>query len=60
MNVATLPGANQFSPTWYGPPAGRFLPWGQVAAMDVLNAALGLALHPAPPDTIATTIINGR
>lgn len=55
MNVATVPGANQFSPTWFGPPAGRLLPWGQVAALDVLNAALGLALHPAPEASATPT-----
>lgn len=48
MDLARQPGTSQFSPQWLGPPPDRLLPWGQVAAMDVLNAALGFALRPDP------------
>ncbi|KAJ3481295.1 hypothetical protein NLI96_g7759 [Meripilus lineatus] len=32
-----------FSSSWPGPPPTHLLPWGQVAALDVLNAGIGIA-----------------
>lgn len=37
------PGINEFSPDWLGPAVSQHLPWGQAAAVDVLNAAVGIA-----------------
>lgn len=38
-----------FSPSWLGPPPSHFLPWGQLAALDVLNAGIGIAqASPSP------------
>ncbi|KAJ3480127.1 hypothetical protein NLI96_g8570 [Meripilus lineatus] len=54
LNAATVPGVYHFSPAWNGPPARQLLPWGQIAAMDVLNAALGFALQAAPNKPIVT------
>ena len=32
-----------YSPIWTGPPLNASLPWGQLCAMDVLNAAIGMS-----------------
>lgn len=43
LDIARTPGTYQFAPSWAGPNIGSLLPWGQLAAMDVFNAAIGLA-----------------
>ena len=43
LDLASESGIYQFSPQWLGPPVQQFLPWGQLAALEVLNAAIGLA-----------------
>lgn len=43
MDLASEAGTYQFSPQWPGPPVRQFLPWGQLAALEVLNAVIGLA-----------------
>ncbi|KAI0090060.1 hypothetical protein BDY19DRAFT_748273 [Irpex rosettiformis] len=55
LDLASVTGSNQYSPRWEGPPPKALLPWGQLAAADVLVAALGLAdarnssASPSPP-----------
>lgn len=41
-DLASTSGSNNYSPKWEGPPPTQFLPWGQLAALDVLNSATGL------------------
>ncbi|KAI0085380.1 hypothetical protein BDY19DRAFT_909166 [Irpex rosettiformis] len=41
-DLASIPGTNQYSPRWEGPPPTDLLPWGQLAAIDVLVSAVGL------------------
>lgn len=43
VDLASFPGVNEFSPSWLGPPVSQHLPWGQAAAIDVLNAASDIA-----------------
>jgi len=40
LDLASNPGSNIYSPAWEGPPQG-FTTWGQLAALDVLNSAIG-------------------
>ena len=35
LDLANAPSGYQLSPQWPGPPATKFLPWGQLAALDV-------------------------
>ncbi|KAI0083240.1 hypothetical protein BDY19DRAFT_998713 [Irpex rosettiformis] len=42
LDLASVTGSNQYSPRWEGPPPEALLPWGQLAAADVLVAAVGL------------------
>lgn len=54
LDFASLPGnSRNYSPRWEGPPADKLLPWGQLAAADVLNSAVGLLTinntTPEPP-----------
>ncbi|KAI0090053.1 hypothetical protein BDY19DRAFT_992295 [Irpex rosettiformis] len=42
-DLSSVTGSNLYSPKWEGPPPTQLLPWGQLAAVDVLNAAVGLA-----------------
>ncbi|KAJ3484812.1 hypothetical protein NLI96_g5390 [Meripilus lineatus] len=55
VDLASFPGVNEFSPSWLGPPVSQHLPWGQAAAIDVLNAASDIAprrragISEAPP-----------
>ncbi|KAJ3481300.1 hypothetical protein NLI96_g7761 [Meripilus lineatus] len=48
-----------FSSSWPGPAPSRLLPWGQVAALDVLNAGIGMAQASeslsSPPSTSSET-----
>jgi hypothetical protein len=43
LDLATVPGKNTYSSSWIGPPVSELLPWGQVAALDVLNSAFSIA-----------------
>ena len=40
---------------WPGPPVDHLLPWGQLAALDVLNAAVGIT-----PQIDSTNSANTR
>lgn len=48
MDWASYPGTNEFSPRWLGPASSDHLPWGQAAAIDVLNAAIEMMPVPDP------------
>ncbi|KAK7688576.1 hypothetical protein QCA50_008114 [Cerrena zonata] len=48
LNDARAPNTSWYSPSWNGPPASQLLPWGQLAAIDILNAAIGLGLVDSP------------
>ncbi|KAK7688647.1 hypothetical protein QCA50_008185 [Cerrena zonata] len=48
LNNARYPGTDYYVQSWTGPPVPSMLPWGQLAAADVLNAAIGLAADPSP------------
>ncbi|KAJ3481290.1 hypothetical protein NLI96_g7755 [Meripilus lineatus] len=49
-----------FSSSWPGPPPTRLLPWGQVAALDVLNAGIGMAQlsESLSPSTSSTPAVS--
>ena len=51
MNFARSPNTDRYSPNWLGPAVEQQLPWGQLAALDVLTSsiALDIGLSPAPP-----------
>ncbi|KAI0085303.1 hypothetical protein BDY19DRAFT_450324 [Irpex rosettiformis] len=61
LDLASVTGSNQYSPRWEGPPSSILLPWGQLAAADVLVAAVGLAStqnlssFPSPQPTSPST-----
>ncbi|KAI0074074.1 hypothetical protein K474DRAFT_1710153 [Panus rudis PR-1116 ss-1] len=42
LDLARDEKTNFYSPDWKGPPPTSLLPWGQLAAIDTLNAALGM------------------
>ena len=44
LSLATSPGSNQYSTRWEGPPASHFILEGQLGALDLLYASLGLLL----------------
>ncbi|KAI0083420.1 hypothetical protein BDY19DRAFT_978567, partial [Irpex rosettiformis] len=46
LDLASIPETNQYSPRWEGPPPSSLLPWGQLAAIDVLVSAVGLTGYP--------------
>ncbi|KAK7688641.1 hypothetical protein QCA50_008179 [Cerrena zonata] len=48
LNNARYPGTDYYVQSWTGPPVPSMLPWGQLAAADVLNSAIGLAADPSP------------
>lgn len=48
QNLATIPGTNQYSSSWQGPPVGMFLSWGQLDALEVLRAAVGFDMPSTP------------
>ncbi len=43
LDLAEISGTNQFSPGCVGPAYNGLLPWTQLVAMDVFNAAIGMA-----------------
>ena len=51
INFARSPNSDRYSPNWLGPAVDQLLPWGQLAALDVLISSIGLdiSLSPAPP-----------
>ncbi|KAK7688563.1 hypothetical protein QCA50_008101 [Cerrena zonata] len=48
LNLARYPGTSWYTQSWTGPPVPSLLPWGQLAAADLLNSAVGLAAEPSP------------
>ncbi|KAJ3477101.1 hypothetical protein NLI96_g10697 [Meripilus lineatus] len=56
MDLASEAGTYQFSPQWPGPPVRQFLPWGQLAALEVLNAVIGLANDTSESASITTSV----
>ncbi|CAL1717365.1 unnamed protein product [Somion occarium] len=57
VDLAKAPSNDYYAPRWQGPPAESFLPWGQLAALDVLNSAAGMSQEPSPsvtPPSIAS------
>ncbi|KAK7688566.1 hypothetical protein QCA50_008104 [Cerrena zonata] len=52
LNNARNTTTNWYSPLWSGPPPVQMFPWGQLAAIDALNSAIGLtedsASNPVP------------
>ncbi|KAI0341353.1 hypothetical protein BDW22DRAFT_1444251 [Trametopsis cervina] len=59
QDLASKPGSNMYSSRWEGPPPPDMQPWGQLAALDVLNAAVGIALPSGPNSTPSTGTGNG-
>ena len=49
LNIAKVPNSSWYALSWTGPPIPSRLAQGQLAALDVFNAVVGL------PDEIATT-----
>ncbi|KAK7688612.1 hypothetical protein QCA50_008150 [Cerrena zonata] len=45
LNLARYPGTNWYTHAWTGPPVPTMLPWGQLAAMDVLSSAISFAAN---------------
>ncbi|CAL1699053.1 unnamed protein product [Somion occarium] len=43
LDLASAPGSNLYSPRLHGPPVDHLLPWGQLAALDILNSAMSFA-----------------
>lgn len=48
ITFARSPGTDFYTYHWSGPPATSMTPWGQLAAADVLNSAIGLIAEPSP------------
>lgn len=46
QDLASFPGTNSYSSRWQGPPPPTFLPYGQLAALDVLNSVTGFTPGP--------------
>ncbi|KAI0085312.1 hypothetical protein BDY19DRAFT_996855 [Irpex rosettiformis] len=46
LDLASIPETNQYSPRWEGLSPSSLLPWGQLAAIDVLVSAVGLTGYP--------------
>ncbi|KAI0078574.1 hypothetical protein K474DRAFT_882513 [Panus rudis PR-1116 ss-1] len=42
LDFSRTPGGRFYSPVWRPPPAAHLLPWGQLAAIDVMNSAINL------------------
>ncbi|KAI0809134.1 hypothetical protein BC629DRAFT_1092049 [Irpex lacteus] len=55
LDLATVTGTDQYSPRWEGPPPSQLLPQGQLAAMDVLYASLGLLGNQDTPSSNTST-----
>ncbi|KAI0071041.1 hypothetical protein K474DRAFT_1712804 [Panus rudis PR-1116 ss-1] len=52
LDFSRIPEGHFYSPIWRPPPASHLIPWGQVAAIDVMNSAIDL---PVSADSEATT-----
>ncbi|KAI0078573.1 hypothetical protein K474DRAFT_882485 [Panus rudis PR-1116 ss-1] len=52
LDFSRTPGGHFYSPVWRPPPASHLLPWGQLAAIDVMNSAIDL---PVSNDTATTS-----
>ena len=48
MNFARSPNSDRYSPNWLGPAVDQLLPWGQLAALDVLTSSIGLDITLPP------------
>ncbi|KAI0810854.1 glycosyl hydrolase family 76-domain-containing protein [Irpex lacteus] len=58
LDLASTVGSNEYSTRWEGPPPSHLLPFGQLAAVDVLYSAVGLVLHDSPsPPTASVPLI---
>ena len=42
LTRATSPGTNFYSPRWEGPPVPELIEWGQLNALDLLNAGFAM------------------
>ncbi|KAL4246403.1 hypothetical protein ABKN59_009154 [Abortiporus biennis] len=51
QDLASAPDTTVYSASWPGPAVGQLTPWGQLAALDVLNSAIGFQ----PPDQTTTS-----
>ncbi|CAL1713536.1 unnamed protein product [Somion occarium] len=55
LDLARPPNSTLFSSNWRGPPmTDRVLPWGQLLALDVLNAGLSMTPRPTPNTNTST------
>ena len=64
VNSARSPNSDRYSPNWLGPAIDQPLPWGQLAALDVLTSSIGLDLSlppssPSPPSPSAPPAPSG-
>ncbi|CAL1707092.1 unnamed protein product [Somion occarium] len=58
LDLARPPNSTLFSPSWRGPPVtDRALPWGQLLALDVLNAGLSAIPRPTLPPNASTSTL---
>lgn len=55
LELASESDSYHFSWQWQGPPNTQLLPWGQAAALPVLNAAIGLVVGPTMRATSSTS-----
>ncbi|KAJ3476800.1 hypothetical protein NLI96_g10908 [Meripilus lineatus] len=53
LDLAKTQGSDQFSPSWPGPMSETFLPLGQLVALDVFDAAVGMA-NPSPTSSTSS------
>lgn len=63
LTYSRAPGSSIYSPSWTGPPISTMLPWGQLAAMDVLNSGIDLPTEPSsasPPSSQTQTPTSHR
>ncbi|KAI0073768.1 hypothetical protein K474DRAFT_1677636 [Panus rudis PR-1116 ss-1] len=56
LDFAKSPDGDIYSPNWHDSPATKLLPWGQLAAIDVLNSAINLPIlsESTSPSTIGS------
>ena len=61
VSLARSPNSDRYSPKWMGPAVDQQLPWGQLAALDVLTSSIGLelSLPPPPPSPSAPPAPSG-
>lgn len=54
LELAKAPDNDYFSPLWHGPADPKLIPQGQLSALDVFNAAAGMANVEAQPRLVIT------